>query len=205
MSLSPEEIRRSFESFEKRNKNNKFNRSDILRNAAIFDKRIRVLKYLSILGVILGIIYFIISGSDNTEAYVLSCQSTEKKYQKAYYSKYSFVDDEWDSWNELITDIYITKTLNGELSYSDNETSYKNTFGYYSSDAPIIENMDFKEEDGFDKYQKENDTDILITFEDGRSYNIRKRNDYNQCMKYYSSEQPLNINTFYGDITGINF
>lgn len=203
MSLSNEEIRRSMESFERRHRKKKKNMEKAFKRQKKIDKIFGYLKILFFLLFVIAVFLFIKSGSDVEEVYIKDCVAYEKLYQKAYYSKYDIWEDEYDNWEEVVSDVYSVKTVNGLLVYSNNDTTYKNNYNYYSSKMPVISYLE--KEDGFQDYKKEKETTIYFNFEDGRDYRTTEKDSYDKCMKYYMTEEPLKVNTFYGNVNSFYF
>lgn len=203
MSLSNEEIRMSMESFRKRHQKNKGQMEKIFKRQEKLDKVFGYLKVLFFLFVVILVFLFLKAGSEIEDVYVKDCVAYEKSYQKAYYSKYDIWEDEYDKWDEIVSDVYSVKTVNEVLVYSNNDTAYKNNYNYYSSKMPVISYIE--KEKGFQHYKKEKETTIYFNFEDGRDYKTTEKLSYDKCMKYYMTEEPLKVNTFYGNINSFYF
>lgn len=203
MSMSNEDIRKAIEAFEKRHNKDRKNMAKAFKRQERNEKICKFIYYSFILFSIIGVFFLIKNGFDKETVYVSECRSYESAYQKAYYSEYSLLHDEWDEWDEYVSDVYEVSTLNGELLSSNNDKYYKNTYDFYSVPMPKI--IYTEKEDGFDYYQEHRERFIYVSLEDGREYVDSNLNTYKKCLEHYYSEEGIVADTFYGDISNLNF
>lgn len=188
--------------FERRLKTRKKSLEEMLKSAERMDKNFNIGVFILVSIAIISLFYYNIKNTNEEYVYVLNCFAKESIYTKAEYSEYDIWEDEWDSWSEQITETFEVETKNKSITSANNNNTYKNQYGYFSSKKQIIEDSEiYRSDSKFDNFNEFNIVDIKIEFEDGRILKTKNPQDYIKCINRYDDEKPVKVKTFKGFVT----